>query len=1002
MTELLEAGLPGPGLPGLGLAGLPPAPPEIGEGEAAELARALWGVDGVARSLGSHQDRNFVIESAAGPDGGIHRVLLKIAHAATDPEQLADQSRAAARLAEREPALRVPRTRPALDGEAVQRLELGGQTLHARLLDFVEGTPLSGSRYLSPRAVRAIGDLAARVSLALDGLDVADHPHQWDLRRAPEVLADLLPRVTDAALRDDLATTARVAWAAIERVAPELTVQAVHGDLTDDNIVASSPIERLPDGVIDFGDLGRSWRVAELAITLSSLLHHAGGSIESAMRAVTAFHARQPLTEPERAALWPLVVVRGAVLVASAHHVLATDPGNDYAAGNLVHERAIFDRARALPLPVSAALVAAATGVDVARATLPPAAAPLVAALDPASVTLLDLSPTSPLLHEGRWLDPHAEADLTAAALAAGAPAVATAFAQPRLTLARPHSTAAPLNVPLGVELTAGQPLALTAPWPGELVAIDGGLELRAADVTLRIEGQLVDVVAGPVAAGAPLATAPAAAPLRITARAPGHDGLGPDGLGSGGLGPEPPWLTTAALAGAWQALAIDPMPLIAPGAAPARPAVTSAALLDRRRAHFADAQEHYFDEPPVMVRGWREHLIDTDGRVYLDTLNNVTSIGHAHPRLVAAVTEQWQLLNTNSRFHYEAVVELSERLAALAPEGLDAVFLVNSGTEAVDLALRISRAWAGRRDVVAMREAYHGWSDLADAVSTSIADNPDALTTRPDWVHTVEAANSYRGRYRGADAYRYAADAVAVIEGLTAAGTPLGAFIAEPYYGNAGGIPLPDGYLAEVYAAVRAAGGLCVADEVQVGYGRLGRWFWGFEQQGVVPDVIAVAKAMGNGHPLGAVITTREIAERYRSQGYFFSSAGGSPVSSVVGTTVLDVLRDERLQENAADVGAHLKAALAGLGERHTIVGAVHGDGFYLGLELVRDRVTLEPAREETAAICERLRELGVIVQPTSDRQCVLKIKPPMCTTRESADFFVATLDQALRERVE
>jgi len=198
----------------------------------------------------------------------------------------------------------------------------------------------------------------------------------------------------------------------------------------------------------------------------------------------------------------------------------------------------------------------------------------------------------------------------------------------------------------------------------------------------------------------------------------------------------------------------------------------------------------------------------------------------------------------------------------------------------------------------------------------------------------------------------------------------------------------LPDGYLAGVYEAVREAGGLCVADEVQVGFGRLGEYFWGFEQQGVVPDVVTVAKAMGNGHPLGAVITRRDIAEHYRSEGYFFSSAGGSPVSSVVGLTVMDILRDEKLQENARTVGAHLRSRLLELADRHPLIGAVHGTGLYVGVELVRDREERTPAPEETAAICERMRELGVIVQPTSDRMCVLKIKPPLCLTRESADF--------------
>jgi len=209
----------------------------------------------------------------------------------------------------------------------------------------------------------------------------------------------------------------------------------------------------------------------------------------------------------------------------------------------------------------------------------------------------------------------------------------------------------------------------------------------------------------------------------------------------------------------------------------------------------------------------------------------------------------------------------------------------------------------------------------------------------------------------------------------------------------------LPDGYLAEVYAATRRRGGLAIADEIQVGYGRLGRWFWGFEQQGVVPDIVTVAKAAGNGYPLGAVVTSRAVAERYRDEGYFFSSTGGSPVSSVIGLTVLDVIRDEDLQANAARVGAHLKARLEQLAVRHELIGAVHGSGLYLGVEFVRDRATLEPATAETMAICDRMLELGVIIQPTGDRMCVLKIKPPLCLDIAAADFFADALDHVLRE---
>ncbi|MFY9335736.1 MAG: aminotransferase class III-fold pyridoxal phosphate-dependent enzyme, partial [Mycobacterium sp.] len=429
-----------------------------------------------------------------------------------------------------------------------------------------------------------------------------------------------------------------------------------------------------------------------------------------------------------------------------------------------------------------------------------------------------------------------------------------------------------------------------------------------------------------------------------------------------------------------------------------AGPTEDAAALRQRRSRTFAEVQEHYYDHPPRIERGWREHLIGTDGRSYLDMVNNVAILGHGHPELADAVARQWRRLNTNSRFNYASVVALSERLAATLADPLDTVFLVNSGSEADDLALRLAMASTGRHDIVAVAEAYHGWTYATDAISTSVADNPNALSTRPSWVHTVPSPNSYRGEHRGAEASTYAAEAVSIIERFVAEGNPPAAFICEPFYGNAGGMALPDGYLKAVYAAVRAAGGLAIADEVQVGYGRTGRWFWAFEQQGVVPDIVCIAKAMGNGQPLGAVITTKEIADAYRTQGYFFSSAGGSPVSCVVGLTVLEVLERDGLQENALTVGDHLKARIIALADQHPLIGTVHGSGLYMGVELVRDRSTLEPAVEETAAICERMRELGVIVQPTGDRQNVLKMKPPMCITRESADFFVDMLERVLR----
>jgi len=421
--------------------------------------------------------------------------------------------------------------------------------------------------------------------------------------------------------------------------------------------------------------------------------------------------------------------------------------------------------------------------------------------------------------------------------------------------------------------------------------------------------------------------------------------------------------------------------------------------LLAARVRTFPLVQEHYYDAPPRIERGWRHHLLDTDGRGYLDMVNNVAILGHGEPRIAAAVDRQLRRLNTNSRFHYAAVVEFAEALAARAPEGLDQVLLVNSGSEAVDLAIRMARAATGRTDIVALTEAYHGWTVGADAISTSLGDNPAALATRPAWVRLLDAPNTYRGRHRGPDAPLYLRDALDRLARWDAEGVEIAGVVSEPIFGNGGGVLLPDGYLAGLWDAVRERGGVCVSDEVQVSYGRLGAHFWGFEQQGAVPDIIAVAKAMGNGHPLGAVITTREIAEAFAVEGSFFSSAGGSPVSCVVGSTVLRVLDEDRLQDNARVVGALLGDGLRELCDRFDALGAVHGMGLYLGVEVVRggpDAPDPRAARE----ICAALLEEGVIVQPTGDHKNVLKIKPPLTIDAPAVERFLRALEGVLARR--
>jgi 4-aminobutyrate aminotransferase-like enzyme/Ser/Thr protein kinase RdoA (MazF antagonist) len=953
--------------------------PQVSEAKAEQILGEHYGLRARATSLGSQQDRNFMVNA---DDGAIVGVL-KIANPAFNATELEAQDLAADLIAEAEPELRVAVPFPNIAGEKCTTITgLVDGTAYVRLLRYLPGGTLLESGYLSPTVVAGLGEVAGRVSRAL-----ADFTHpgldrilQWDLRYGADVVAELLSHVGDPAHRAVIDTAAQQASSRIAPLADDLRRHAVHLDLTDANVVVSRGGGGVrADGVIDLGDLTDSWAVAELAITASCVLGHPGSDPTSVLPAIRAFNDIRPLSPAEAEALWPLLVLRTAVLIVSGAQQATLDPDNDYISAQSDGEWRMLEQATSVPMDVMTAVIKAALGLTSVPAAVD-VTTPLVATAP--SVVTLDLSSTSDVYDDGRWLTPDVEDQAACAAVRDGADLVVTAYGQPRLNRAPKLTQDSPAVVPTGIGMWPASDTRLVAPWDGEVVntSVDG-LTFRGGGHELRLSG-VHAVASGGVRAGEPLANAPAQKWTQL--------GIGPVGA------PVAPVFTTAELAPGWLALTRDPRPLL--GLAPTE-VRTASDLLARRDASFAQVQEHYYRTPPQIERGWRNYLLSARGRCYLDMVNNVTVLGHAHPRVADTAARQLRKLNTNSRFNYEAVVEFSERLAATLPDPLDTVFLVNSGSEASDLAIRLATAATGRRDVVAVREAYHGWTYGTDAVSTSTADNPNALATRPDWVHTVESPNSFRGKYRRAEATRYAGDAVRQIEELIAGGQAPAAFICESVYGNAGGMALPDGYLQQVYAAVRAGGGLAISDEVQVGYGRLGEWFWGFHQQDAVPDIVSIAKSTGNGYPLGAVIASREVADRFSSQGYFFSSTGGSPLSCAIGITVLDVLRDESLQQNASRVGAHLKAGLQALQARHPIIGTVHGIGLYLGVEMIRDADTLEPATEETAAICDRMLELGVIIQPTGDHQNILKTKPPLCIDTEGADFYVDTLDRVLAE---
>jgi 4-aminobutyrate aminotransferase-like enzyme/Ser/Thr protein kinase RdoA (MazF antagonist) len=433
----------------------------------------------------------------------------------------------------------------------------------------------------------------------------------------------------------------------------------------------------------------------------------------------------------------------------------------------------------------------------------------------------------------------------------------------------------------------------------------------------------------------------------------------------------------------------------------PAREGRTPDDLLELRRRLLGPNLSLSYAEPLKIVRGSGAYLFDHEGRAHLDLVNNVCHVGHSHPRVVEAAARQMAELNTNTRYLHDRIVEYAERLTARLPDPLNVCYLVCSGSEANELALRLARARTGRRDVLVLEGAYHGNTSALVEISPYKFRGAGGEGA-PEHVHVAPMPDGYRGPHKGAGAEtgrRYAADLEEVLGGARERGREIGAFLCEPLLGCGGQIVPPVGYLEPAFRAVRAAGGVCVADEVQVGFGRVGKRFWSFELQGVVPDIVTLGKPIGNGHPLGAVVTTKEIAASFDTGMEYFNTFGGNPVSCAVGLEVLAVIETEGLQERARVLGDRMLEGFRSLADRHAIIGDVRGEGLFLGVELVRNRETLDPAAAEAAAICDRLRGEGLLLSTDGPLHNVLKVKPPLVLSERDVDRTVDALDRALAE---
>ena len=418
------------------------------------------------------------------------------------------------------------------------------------------------------------------------------------------------------------------------------------------------------------------------------------------------------------------------------------------------------------------------------------------------------------------------------------------------------------------------------------------------------------------------------------------------------------------------------------------------------RKKYLSQSFSLSYNEPLHLVRGRGQYLYDSKGNEYLDAVNNIQHVGHSHPKVTEAANEQFKKLNTNTRYLDKTILDYARALTDKLPSNLNKCYFTNSGSESNDLALRIARNHSNSKETIVLEGAYHGHVTSLIEISPYKHDGPGGKGP-PEYVHVVPMPDPFRGIYRGqSSGLKYAAEVKTILDEIRSDNRRVSAFIFEPILGCGGQIIPPNGFLSSSFKMVRDNNGVCIADEVQVGFGRMGESFWGFETQDIVPDIVTLGKSIGNGHPLSVVVTSEDLSNEFNNGMEYFNSFGGNPVSCAIGHAVLKVIEEEELQKNAFRVGNELKTLLNEVKSVHDIIGDVRGKGLFLGIEIIRDLETLEPDKQVTHKIVNEMRNRKILLSSDGPDHNVIKVKPPMVFNSSNALFLVETLDKVLSKR--
>ena len=423
---------------------------------------------------------------------------------------------------------------------------------------------------------------------------------------------------------------------------------------------------------------------------------------------------------------------------------------------------------------------------------------------------------------------------------------------------------------------------------------------------------------------------------------------------------------------------------------------MTNTELLERRYKYLGTHSPLFYENPLHIVRGEGVWLWDADGNKYLDAYNNVPHVGHCHPRVVAALSTQADTLNTHTRYLHENVVDYVARLTGTFDESLGVAIIACTGSEAVEIALRMARLHTGGEGIIVSNDTYHGNTAAVFELATTFQPAGAQLAPRIRSISPPDSFRALNGLSGEALGDAYANEVQAAIDSFHAAGIKLAGMIVCPAFANEGLLDVPEGYMAKAMAMVRTAGGLYIADEVQAGFGRTGNHMWGYQWfDGVVPDIVTLGKPMGNGHPISGVIARADLIDEFGASGMYFNTFGGNPVSCAVAMAVLQVLEEEELLQNAVDVGAYVGDGLRALQDKYDVIGDVRQKGMFFAVDMVRDRETLEPADTEATQVVEGMLARGILMSRIGRRACILKMRPPMPFNRENADRLLSTLDE-------